>query len=68
MNHELSTMNFPEIPDPFCFAPYQPEWRAKYGEKQGFIGMVPKVFEVFGVDENKQEGDAKFAGYYILAF
>src|SRR5215469_230056 len=28
--------------------------------------MLPKIFEVFGVDKNKQEGDAELAGDNIL--
>ena len=30
----------------------KPEGDAKNGKEQGFIGMIPKVLEVLGVNEN----------------
>ena len=55
-----------KIPYPFRFAADKPEGGSKDGEKQGFIGMVPKVFEVLGIDINEQKRYAKLAGDNIL--
>lgn len=57
-----------QIPYLFRFSADQPERCRQYGEEQRFIGMVPKVLEVFGVDENNEKGNAELAGNIIIAF
>ena len=65
---ELYGLLAPEIPDSLRLSSDQPKGNSQDGKKDRFIGMVPKVFEVFGVDKNEQEGNAELAGDNILCF
>jgi hypothetical protein len=64
INHSLHL----QIPNLFRFSPDKPEGAGQDGKKQCFIGMLPKILEVFGVDEDNEEGDAEFACNVVLVF